>query len=33
MNRLLGKPSLWSAPHPVSSLPSPNTPSLHSANG
>jgi glycosyltransferase involved in cell wall biosynthesis len=33
MNRLLGKPSLWSAPHAVPSLQSPNTPSLHSANG
>jgi hypothetical protein len=33
MNRLLGKQSLWSAPHAVPSLQSPNTPSLHSANG
>ena len=33
MNRLLGKPSLWSAPYAVPSLQSPNTPPLHSANG
>jgi biofilm PGA synthesis N-glycosyltransferase PgaC len=33
MNRLLGKPSLWSAPHAIPSLQSPNTPSLHTANG
>ena len=33
MNRLLGKPSLWSAPDAIPSLRSPNTPSLHSVNG
>ena len=33
MNRLLGKQSLWSAPRALPSLQSPNTPTLHSANG
>jgi biofilm PGA synthesis N-glycosyltransferase PgaC len=33
MNRLLGKPSLWSAPDTIPSLRSPNTPSFHSVNG
>ena len=33
MNRLLGKQSLWSAPHAAPSLQSPSTPSLHSVNG
>src|ERR1035441_6693097 len=33
LNRLLGKPSLWSTPCAVPSLQSPSTPSLHSVNG
>ena len=33
LNRLLGKPSLWSEPSQVPSLPGPPTPPLHSVNG